>query len=200
MVSASIHKFQGQLSVFNYQDGPTYRCLFPKYHGEDPNNCEAVGVIGVLPGILGTLQAAEVIKIIVGLGEVLSGKLKLVDTLTMEDQIILFDRKEEEIEKVKKQGLVSVSEVCEVVSESESAPIYLDVRALTETPRLSFERVINIPMEQLSSRYDEIPTDREVIVCCQTGKRSQQAIAYLEMEFGFENLKNLEGGILTLKK
>ena len=200
MVSASIHKFEGQLSVFNYQNGPTYRCLFPTYHGEDPNNCEEVGVMGVLPGILGTLQATEVIKIILELGDVLSGKLKLVDTLSGEDQIILFDRKEDEIEKVKMQGLVSVSGVCEVVSQSESAQIYLDVRALAETPRLSFERVINIPMEQLSSRYDEIPTGVEVIVCCQTGKRSQQAIAYLEMEYGFENLTNLEGGILTLKK
>jgi sulfur-carrier protein adenylyltransferase/sulfurtransferase len=200
MVSASIHKFQGQLSVFNYQNGPSYRCLFPEYHGEDPNNCEAVGVIGVLPGILGTMQAVEVIKIILGLGKVLSGKLKLVDTLTMEDQMIEFDRQEIEIEKVKSRGLESAALVCDDAIDIKYEVVYLDVRAANEMPKMQEGNVICIPMDQLSARYDEIPTDVEVIVCCQTGKRSQQAIAYLEMEFGFENLKNLEGGIMKLIK
>ncbi|HNP33953.1 MAG TPA: HesA/MoeB/ThiF family protein [Flavobacterium sp.] len=82
MVYASIHKFEGQLSVFNYQNGPTYRCLFPEDERADAiPSCNDSGVLGVLPNILGTLQANEVLKIILGIGEILSGKLLLYNSL-----------------------------------------------------------------------------------------------------------------------
>ena len=96
MVSGAIYKFQGQLSTFNYKNGPSYRCLFPDRKAEEAS-CEEVGVLGVLPGIIGTMQAAEVIKIIIGIGDVLSGKLKVIDTLTMEDQLVTFERNEAQI-------------------------------------------------------------------------------------------------------
>ena len=82
MVYASIHKFEGQLSVFNYQNGPTYRCLFPEdERSEAIPSCNDSGVLGVVPNILGTLQANEVLKIILGIGEVLSNKLLLYNSL-----------------------------------------------------------------------------------------------------------------------
>ncbi|MEI6509301.1 MAG: HesA/MoeB/ThiF family protein, partial [Bacteroidota bacterium] len=81
-VSGSIYKFQGQISVFNYHEGPTYRCLYPE-PGDIPN-CAEVGVLGVLPGIVGCLMANETIKMIIGNGEVLSGKLLVFDSLTMQ--------------------------------------------------------------------------------------------------------------------
>ena len=89
MVYASIHKFEGQLSVFNYQGGPTYRCLFPEdERAEAIPSCNDSGVLGVMPNILGTLQANEVLKIILGIGEVLSNKLMLYNSLDNNFQII----------------------------------------------------------------------------------------------------------------
>jgi adenylyltransferase/sulfurtransferase len=89
MVYASIHKFEGQLSVFNYQNGPTYRCLFPEDERIDViPSCNDSGVLGVLPNILGTLQANEVLKIILGTGEVLSNKLMLYNSLNNSFEII----------------------------------------------------------------------------------------------------------------
>lgn len=87
----SIFKFEGQVTVFNHQDGPTYRCLFPKSpNPKDVPNCAEIGVIGVLPGIIGSLQANEAIKILSGVGEVLSGKLLLFDALTLRSHLISF--------------------------------------------------------------------------------------------------------------
>ncbi|MGV3696605.1 HesA/MoeB/ThiF family protein [Flavobacterium sp.] len=93
MVYASIHKFEGQLSVFNYQDGPTYRCLFPEKEraGAIPS-CNDSGVLGVMPNILGALQANEVLKIILGIGEILNGKLILYNGLNNAFQTIEFQK------------------------------------------------------------------------------------------------------------
>lgn len=103
-VFASIYKNEGQLSVFNYNDGPTYRCVFPKSTRQNIS-CEATGVLGVLPGILGTLQAAEVLKIILGAGEVLSGKIKLINMMQASEQTIKINKRPEEVEKYAKKGL-----------------------------------------------------------------------------------------------
>ena len=93
MVYASIHKFEGQLSVFNYQNGPTYRCLFPEdERSEAIPSCNDSGVLGVVPNILGTLQANEVLKIILGIGEILNGKLLLYNSLDNDFQTIEFQK------------------------------------------------------------------------------------------------------------
>src|SRR5690606_2638739 len=83
-IYGALHRFSGQISVFNYQGGPTYRCLFPEppAAGEVPS-CAEAGVVGVLPGMIGTFQASEAIKIICGLGEVASGKLVTIDALSL---------------------------------------------------------------------------------------------------------------------
>ena len=94
-VYGGIHKFEGQLSVFNYLTGPTYRCAFPETHSEEIQlNCSITGVIGTLPGIVGTLQANEVIKIITGVGEVFSGKIMLFNALTLNFSEIKISRNE----------------------------------------------------------------------------------------------------------
>ena len=91
LVFGAIFKFEGQVSVFNYQNGPTYRCLYPEPPAPgDAPSCAELGVLGVLPGLLGTMQAAEALKIILELGEVLSGRLLLVDALSMRFQRIAF--------------------------------------------------------------------------------------------------------------
>ncbi|NBC67161.1 MAG: molybdopterin-synthase adenylyltransferase MoeB [Bacteroidetes bacterium] len=195
-IYASIYKYQGQLSVFNYEDGPTYRCLFPTTTNQNVS-CEEVGVIGVLPGVLGTLQATEAIKMILNAGHVLSGKLKVIDLLTNQDQLISLKRNEDEVEKVKSRGLKPEIIECELASTEK---LYLDVRDPFEEPRPRNSNVLSIPMNELEKRYDEIPKDRQVLVVCQSGIRSQKAIEYLQEKHGFTNLVNVEDGIQSIIK
>lgn len=193
-VFASIYKNEGQLSVFNYQNGPTYRCVFPKSTRENIS-CEATGVLGVLPGILGTLQAAEVLKIILGMGEVLSGKLKLINMMHGSEQIIKINKHPEEVEKIRENGIAPVYIDCDLKNAEHW---YLDVREVFEQPKPKGKKVLNIPLSDLTLRYREIPNNQEVFVFCQSGKRSKNAIEILKNEFGFHNLKNVEGGIETI--
>ncbi|WP_108425327.1 HesA/MoeB/ThiF family protein [Flagellimonas amoyensis] len=193
-VFASIYKNEGQLSVFNYKDGPTYRCVFPKSTRQNIS-CETTGVLGVLPGILGTLQAAEVIKIILGAGELLSGKLKLINMMLSSEQTIKLNKRPEEIEKIRKGGIAPVDIDCDLKDKEQW---YLDVREAFEQPKPKGKKVLSIPLGDLTSRYREIPDNQEVFVFCQSGKRSKNAIEILKNEFGFHNLKNVEGGIETI--
>ena len=106
-VYGAIHRFEGQVSVFNYKGGPTYRCLFPEYPTENQiPNCNETGVLGVLPGIVGTHQATEVLKMILGIGEVLSGKLMTLNLLTNSSQIFECSRSEEQVQKAKEKGVL----------------------------------------------------------------------------------------------
>ncbi|UJH90972.1 HesA/MoeB/ThiF family protein [Antarcticibacterium sp. 1MA-6-2] len=193
-IYASIYKNEGQLSVFNYQDGPSYRCLFPKTTRQNVS-CEATDVLGVTPGLLGTLQAAEVLKIILGVGSILSEKLKLINVLTGTEQVLNIQKRPEEIEKIRSKGIIPVHIDCEV---RDKGTIYLDVREDFEQPRINSENVIQIPLGKLQDRFREIPGTEEVLVFCQSGKRSLRAIEMLQKNFGFQNLKNVEGGIETI--
>lgn len=195
-IYASIYKYQGQLSVFNYEDGPTYRCLFPTTTNQNVS-CEEVGVIGVLPGVLGTLQATEAIKMILKTGSVISGKLKIIDLLTHQDQLINFQRNEEQVEMVKNRGLKPEIIECELASADK---LYLDVREPYEEPRPQNSNIISIPLNQLKDRYQEIPKDRQVHVFCQHGIRSKNAIEYLQEKHGFTNLVNVDDGIQSILK
>jgi len=109
-VFAAIYKFEGQLSVFNYKGGPTYRCLFPTppKTGEVPN-CEEVGVLGVLPGVLGMYQANEVLKIILSIGSILSGQLLSINLLTNDQRLLRFNKNKAEIESIKNRELVFIA-------------------------------------------------------------------------------------------
>jgi adenylyltransferase/sulfurtransferase len=193
-VYASIYKSEGQLSVFNYQNGPSYRCLFPKTTQQNVS-CEATGVLGVVPGIFGMLQATEALKIILGVGLVFSGKLKILNLLSGSGQILNIQPKPEEIEKVKRNGINPMRIDCEV---KDSAKTYLDVREEFEQPKVNSANVIQIPLGDLLERSNEIPKQEEVLVFCQSGKRSLKAVEMLQNDFGFQNLINVEGGIETI--
>ncbi len=195
-VYASIYKFEGQLSVFNFQHGPTYRCLFPKFP-QINISCAETGVIGVLPGILGTYQAAEVLKIVLGIGNVLSGKLKIINTLSMQEQMITFQRNEGEVNQILERGIIAESINCNF---SDPDKTYLDVREFHEQPNPDHEVVLKIPLNQLQERYSEIPSEKTVHVYCQSGVRSRKAIQFLQEKYGFKNLINVEGGIQSLLK
>jgi adenylyltransferase/sulfurtransferase len=190
-IYASIYKFQGQMSVFNYQNGPTYRCLFPTTTSRNVS-CEEVGVIGPLPGVLGTMQAAEAIKIIVGVKNVLSDKLKVIDLISHQDQLITVERDSDQIDHVRERGLKPEKITCQLDDDEH---FYLDVRDPNETPDLQTDHIINIPMSQLEEQHAKIPSDRPVYVVCQTGKRSAKAVEVLRKKFGFTNVTNVDGGI-----
>lgn len=195
-VYASIYKYEGQLSVFNYQGGPTYRCLFPRIPNTDIS-CEATGVIGVLPGILGTYQATEVLKILLGIGDVLSSKLKIIHTLTMQEQLISFRKNEEEINKIKNREVQLESVNCEL---TDARKTYLDVREPHEQPQPANQNILKVPIGELVKRHAEVPKDIPIYVYCQSGHRSRKAIEYLNAAHGYMNLINVEGGIQTILK
>ncbi|MDB4005138.1 HesA/MoeB/ThiF family protein [Flavobacteriaceae bacterium] len=120
-VFAAIYKFEGQLSVFNYAGGPTYRCLFPlpPKAGEVPN-CEEAGVLGVLPGILGAYQANEVLKIILNIGEVLSGKLVSINLLTNQQKSFQFKKNKPLIKQVIQEELSYIElNDCKITNEKK---------------------------------------------------------------------------------
>ncbi|NMM48300.1 HesA/MoeB/ThiF family protein [Marinigracilibium pacificum] len=193
-VYASIYKNEGQLAVFNYQEGPGYRCLFPVPAYKNIS-CETTGVLGVTPGLLGILQSIEALKIILDTGDILYGRVKLINILTGAEQVIKIRPQKEEIEKIKKHGIIPVKVFCEL---SDKGKTYLDVRDTSEQPRINDKNVITIPMNDLRNRVSEIPSNDEVLVFCQSGIRSKKAIEILRSEFGFQNLKNVEGGLNSI--
>jgi molybdopterin/thiamine biosynthesis adenylyltransferase/rhodanese-related sulfurtransferase len=206
LVFGSIFKFEGQVSVFNYKEGPTYRCLYPEppKDGEVPN-CSEIGVIGVLPGIVGTLQANEVIKIITGAGNVLSGKLLMFDALSMNFNSISFKATPENRnikELIDYEVFCGVAETntnqisakeLKLKMEKENTFQLIDVRNEEEFERFNIGGKL-IPLSELEGRINEILLDAEVVLICQSGKRSEKAAEILK-KYKFSKLYNLTGGL-----
>ncbi len=213
LVYGAIYKFEGQVSVFNYKNGPSYRCLFPEAPevGSVPS-CSEIGVIGVLPGLIGTQQANEVIKIILEIGEVLSGKLVIYDALKASQFTVAIKRNEEQlniakqidfdsydydyycgIKKEQNMNEISAQELKELIQKEEIQVI--DVREPYETPKVEALNAINIPLQTIPQNMDKIAKDKKVVIHCQHGVRSMHAIDFLEQN-GFDNLINLTGGIV----
>ncbi|MEA5256798.1 molybdopterin-synthase adenylyltransferase MoeB [Arcicella aquatica] len=207
-VSGSIFKFEGQVSVFNFQDGPTYRCLYaePPTAGSVPN-CAEIGVIGTLAGIIGTMQAAEVIKMITGAGEVLSGKLLMFDMLTMRSQIIKFKAIPENKQiknlvdyqilcgdfPVENSNVIDIQRLEQWIAEQRDFQL-IDVRNPHEFERDNIGG-INIPLDDLLESIDEINLEKTIVFCCQTGLRSAKAIELLKSVSIEGTFLNLSGGI-----
>lgn len=208
VVYASIHKFEGQVSVFNYKHGPSYRCLFPEQEGLNAvPSCEVAGVLGVLPNTIGTLQATEVLKIILEIGTVLSGKLLLYDGLHFQTQIIDFAKNPKAIEKGMINGLKILNQKREKENLSpegflekcnQLGIIVVDVRELDEIPQFKRANVIQIPLSTLEEYSKKWNKNQEIVLFCQTGQRSQTALIYLKNS-GFVGVFHLGNGIESLK-
>jgi len=193
-IYASVYKHEGQCSVFNYQGGPSYRCLFPKIARENIS-CEITGTLGMLPGIFGMYQAMEAVKIILGTGTILSGKLKFQNLMLQQDQLIEIKKRPEQITMILEKGIQSMATNC-ILKDTDQ--LYLDVRELHEEPLIESKNVLRIPLQQLEERVEEIPKDKKVQVFCQSGIRSLRAKELLENKFHFGNLKNVSGGVQTI--
>jgi len=219
----SIFRFEGQASVFATKEGPCYRCLYPEPPppGLVPS-CAEGGVLGILPGLVGVIQATEVIKLILGKGSPLIGRLLLVDALGMRFRELklrknpecpvcgdnptvkeLIDYQhfcgivpESKEEKAMKNGIpqLSVKELKHRIDGGEDVFI-LDVREPYEYQIAQIGGKL-IPQNDVPKRLDEIPRDREIVVQCRSGARSQKIAEFL-MQSGYSQVVNLAGGILA---
>ncbi|MFV0237854.1 MAG: molybdopterin-synthase adenylyltransferase MoeB [Flavobacteriales bacterium] len=221
LVSGSIYKFEGQVAVLNYEGSASYRCLFPKLPKEDLiPSCNEIGVLGVLPGIIGSLQANEVLKIILGLGDVLKGQLLVYSALKNEMNIFKIARNEREIQQVKDRKIsfetTDYEILCGIKNEfveeitaydflekidKDSVQI-IDVR---EKEELAFDpiplgfQVQHIPLGNLYNSLELINRQKTKVVFCQRGIRSLKAIQILK-EHNIQNSLNLRGGVSELFK
>lgn len=220
-VYASIFQFEGQLSVFNYTDangevGPNYRDLYatPPPPGLVPS-CAEGGVLGVLPGIIGSLQALEVIKVVTGVGDVLSGRFFSFDALTFESRTFRIRRNPANPlngdhptikELIDYEQFCGVKAVETKIKEIDALELHqwetsgVDYQIIDVREPHEYE-IVNIgaelmPLGTVVQNADRIDRTRKVVVQCKTGNRSGKAIRELEEKFGFENLYNLKGGIL----
>lgn len=219
-VYGSILRFDGQVSMFDSANGPCYRCLYPEppLPGEVPS-CEEGGVLGVLPGIIGSIQANEVLKFIIGKGELLTGRLLMLDALKMEFRELKIYKNDEcpvcgdnptitelidyddfcsnpaAIESEHNKTEITVEELKEKMDKGAKF-FLLDVREPFETQIASLGGTL-IPINSLAGRIDEIlpQKNNDVIVYCRTGNRSHFAAEFLRDKYGFKNAKNLIGGI-----
>jgi sulfur-carrier protein adenylyltransferase/sulfurtransferase len=218
-VYGSIFKFEGQASVFNYQGGPQYRDLYPEPPppGLVPS-CAEGGVLGILPGVIGCIQATETIKILLGKGTSLSGRLLLYDALNMKFRELKL-RRDPDCPKIEK--LIDYHQFCGVPTPGAAAepamadafhridvktaktrldegwaPFVLDVRKPHESDivRLAFADLLRAHEEVVAGDFAGIPRDRPILVHCKMGGRSAQAAAAL-VAAGFTDVTNLEGGI-----
>ena len=204
-VYGSVYRFEGQVSLFNYQGGPRYRDLFPEAPPDHLiPSCSEAGVLGVLPGIIGCLQVNEAVKILVNIGEPLSGKLLIYDALESTQKILKFTNSDNEhIEEP------NPSQVGLMFHEIDSAnaiakmkdgwsPYFIDVRSQQENQEARIAKAVDLcPHTEILSAVGRIPKDVDVLVHCRSGMRSQLAIMHL-LEAGYDSMKmyNLSGGII----
>lgn len=204
-VYGALHSFEGQMSVFNYKNGPTYRCLFAQMPAKDEMpDCNVNGVLGILPGIIGNFQALEVVKILTGIGEPMSGKLLLYDGLAQRIQHISFQTvtqnqsrtQLEEQYEYKSCDLdlsLSTKEFDQKLLSSLEVQL-VDVRSLEEFEDFHLDNSINIPLPELEGRTNEIDNTKDIILICQSGIRSEKALNYLK-QYIDGNMYQLEGGL-----
>jgi len=193
LVYGAIYKFEGQVSVFNYQSGPSYRCIFPTPpKAGSVANCSEVGVLGVLPGIVGSMQANEVLKLVLGLGNVLSGKLLCYNALTAETLTLTVNKSELEINKVLDQKDtfqdrqsafncdISFNEISVEKALQKKNVQFIDVRETHELPKVDIINPVQIPLSKLEHHLEKIDAEKEKIIFCQSGIRSKKAVALLQ--------------------
>jgi len=220
-VYGSIFRFEGQITVFGYPHGPCYRCLYPEPPppGLVPS-CAEGGVLGVLPGIVGTIQAAETLKLIIGKGQPLIGRLLLFDALGMKFRELKL-RKNPDCPvcgthpSVTK--LIDYAEFCGIRGEEAPSTVtnipemtptelksrldrgddlyILDVREPHEYQICNLHGHL-IPLGELPRRVHELDSSREIVAHCRSGKRSAEAVQFLQ-KAGFRKIWNLKGGILA---
>ncbi|HEX2586511.1 MAG TPA: molybdopterin-synthase adenylyltransferase MoeB [Steroidobacteraceae bacterium] len=211
LVSAAIHRFEGQAFVYVPDEGPCYRCLFPEQpSGDLVPNCATAGVLGVLPGLMGTIQATEAIKLITGIGSTLTGRLLTYDALDMRFIEFEFARRhdcavcgdtpsisapqEQIIACATDEEGLSIAELQTLLHESSENVQIIDVREPHEYALGHLPHSINIPLANLSEHLYALDRNKRMIFICRSGARSGQALQ-LATQRGVLNSVNLTGGL-----
>ncbi len=222
LVYGSIYRFEGQASVFDAQRGPCYRCLFPEPPPPDAvPSCAEAGVLGVLPGLIGTLQATEALKVILGVGQPLIGRLVLYDALEMQFREVRLSKNPECVlcsPKATLKGLIDYEAFCGIGADDTTSgaeavpeitptqlraalaapdpPILIDVREPNEWEITHIEGARLIPRAQLADHVDELARATSIVTYCRSGHRSGLAARFL-LDLGFTHVRSLQGGILA---
>lgn len=218
LIYGAIHRFEGQATVFApHLGGPCYRCLLPELPppGSVPS-CNEAGVLGVLPGVIGSLQAMEAIKLILGIGKPPLGKLTVYDALNSNFRTITLRRDpgcrlcgdHPEITDISNDETLAPA-YCEIPNEhmetittselrqrlaSDFQGLLIDVREPDEYEIANIPGAQLIPLGSLQNHLDKLPKDREILIHCKSGRRSARAVDLL-LANGFSDVKNVEGGI-----
>lgn len=205
-VYGALQYFEGQVSVFNYQGGPTYRCLFPTppNAGQIPD-CNQAGVLGIVPGIIGSYQALETVKIVAGLGKVLSGELLILDLLGHHNYRMKLKTNPVNL-LITRLAVTYDSPICETTAsispdelmawyETQQSFFLIDVRESHEFAQGHLENAQSIPLSTLESIPVEDLRKQPVVVMCQMGSRSEKAIQLIQSKVPDATLLNLTGGI-----
>ena len=226
-IYASILQYEGQAAVFNYRNSAgvvsaNYRDIFPDPpSGASIPNCEEAGVLGVLPGLLGGIQANEAIKVLTGIGEPLANQLLILDSSTMQQMVVkisdqgtrnsikdLIDyedfcginagKNKSLNDKLLAMKEVTVQELKKLMDSNADFQL-IDVREPHEYDICNLDGEL-IPMSDIPNNVDKIAKDKQVVIHCRSGKRSGDMLLWLEKNHGFTNLYNLKGGILAWAK
>lgn len=225
LVYGAVFRFEGQAAVF-MPAGPCYRCAFPGPGAGEPMNCAEGGVLGVLPGLIGVVQATEALKLILGLGSALSGRLLLYDALKMGFREMKVKRDpacnlcgdnpsinrladaDEECENNAGKGanmfsifgggvpVVSADDLKEALKGKGAKPVLVDVREKTEWDYGHIGGAIHVPLGQLGGRLNELDPKAPTVVYCRSGGRSSRAASML-IKAGFADVRNLSGGMIA---
>ena len=209
VIYGAIYKFEGQVGVFNYRKGPTYRCLFPNPPKEGSvASCSDIGVLGVLPGIIGCMQANEALKLIIGLPGILTGKLLCyhahsgqTTSISIPNKSKVLREKLQQAEKLTEDYARLCTHPVKEISISDalqrSELYFLDVREPGELPLVDLPNSIQIPLAEIDQKMESLRFDGPVVVFCASGIRSRIAIEKLEQQFS-NTFYNLSAGAETL--
>jgi len=219
LVSAAIHRFEGQLMTYVPGRGPCYRCLYPDVPEGLVPNCADAGVLGVLPGVLGALQATEAIKLVVGAGEPLLGRLLVYDALDLSFREFTFERRRDcavcgerpsitelrdppqacdagTVERIRRLRAVELSAQLAGEDSGGGALLLVDVREPREFEAGHIACAVNMPLAEVGDRLQEIPVDATPVFICRSGARSLVASG-IAVRAGRTGVCNLEGGLLA---
>lgn len=208
-VHGSIFRFEGMVSVFApHLGGPCYRCVYPEIPSQGPS-CEQAGVFGAICGIIGSFQASEALKIILGIGDTMLGRLMRVDVLQMQFNVFKISKDPScaacsKVATINKENIamsnmqnelddISVEDVRDMRERGECF-VFIDVRNQGEQEICRIDGTVLIPMGEFAKRFNEIPTDQLVVLHCHHGGRSKRALEFLRAQ-GYTKIKNLAGGI-----
>jgi sulfur-carrier protein adenylyltransferase/sulfurtransferase len=217
LVSAAVHRFEGQLMTYVPERGPCYRCVFPQASDGATPNCAEAGVLGVLPGVLGTLQATEAIKLITGVGAPLTGRLLTYDALDMRFSEFRIERRADcavcgdaptiteprdaprpaAPEGIRRLSALALRDLLAAASAGDAGvPPLIDVREPHEWSAGHLRGALHIPLGELPQRLDEIPHTAAPVFICRSGGRSMAA-CQIALRAGLPSPANLEGGLLA---